>query len=524
MLLARSINGYDVGGPEPLCLSRPEDNGENLTVSPSCPSPLDTLTLTVATDLDPVSIEKGVAYPAQIFIEQTNDFENDLWARFLMCDASWPLAACHPLIDWYQGEEISTPPSSDDTVTPTDATTPLIARAINATQLTAPNHPLITTDFFRWPLFNDTTQQPATIWVQTDDSPPPGLYTIVLHLHTTTIANNVTTTNDFIRWDVGAALTQTVEIKEPPFIRTVSDEMRGIVATASFFCGLYALVCSIVVARNRNHAVMKLAQAPFLLLLTTSALVVFSMLFTILPTMDWHCRFTPLLLNLPALLVIVTLNARLWRVYQTLSVVGQLGRRGSEQTPESRARKCCRFFWCCCCLLCQRLQFGRRLVASYTWLAALPWRSRRPYGPSLRRAVTNEETASLIVMLMLPGVVAAVLGVSLVDRRVILEIDAFDGRFVCGGGSAWAIDLISSYTTIMTIFCLVLAWMSRELPSAFNEKNALFQAAGITLLVQMIIGAYSGDVEETSTHPDYLVRVALGWDKRQPLFALFALV
>lgn len=614
MFLARTIDGYDVGGTAPLCIRsqlevpaaavvattqssqssgvsflqqkqqqiidealaeavqnsyNSNSNGTTLgrcELLPTCPLPWnDELTFTPLFEniqqewsdeeqsshlLLQISQEKH--YPFQINFVGLDDDNVLLYARFFFCDSTWPLSACHPLVDVLDDDGNYYHYHDDDGDNTTSTNAPSLLAAARSTP-----H-LITTPWLAMNNNNDTLlSSPTNVTIQLHDNVTAGLYHLLLHVKAT-ITNKTEQDNDdddssvlIQRLDVALLDSNhqhpVVQIQAPPRIQRVTDDAKGIIFFVSICCGVYAAFCLVVCWRRRHDNVMKLAQSPLIILLAAAALVVFAHLFVVLPTADWHCRALPLMGQVPVLLVTVILNARLWRVYQTLSVAGNLGRRGKstrskhthDKDDEDSSSGCswrrCLRYCCCCCSCCRKLRLGEKLVGLYSWLSTLPFyvlpeiaaergaarrrsdfRGRRSLssshhvgarGPTLRKAVTTAETMSLIVMLMLPPLIVGIVGTFVQEARVTLEMDyaANVGRYMCGG-DGWSVFMIDVYTGCMEFFSLVLAWISRNLPSAFNEKNQLFLVSGLTLVINIVSYAVAGDVEEPTASPDSWVR------------------
>eukprot|EP00550_Attheya_septentrionalis_P004749 CAMPEP_0198293862 /NCGR_PEP_ID=MMETSP1449-20131203/19257_1 /TAXON_ID=420275 /ORGANISM="Attheya septentrionalis, Strain CCMP2084" /LENGTH=134 /DNA_ID=CAMNT_0043993609 /DNA_START=1 /DNA_END=401 /DNA_ORIENTATION=+ len=52
----------------------------------------------------------------------------------------------------------------------------------------------------------------------------------------------------------------------------------------------------------------------------------------------------------------------------------------------------------------------------------------------------------------------------------------------------------------------MMAWVSRELPSAFNEKRQIFRATGISIVIGIVSAALAGgDAQDPTTDPDSVV-------------------
>ena len=128
-------------------------------------------------------------------------------------------------------------------------------------------------------------------------------------------------------------------------------------------------------------------------------------------------------------------------------------------------------------------------------------------------------------MLMLPHLALAFLGLILQNRQIVVELDdeANEGRYVCGGDE-WAFILCDVYALLLQISSLILAWMSRNLPSAFNEKNQLFQVTGLTIVFTIVAEIIAGDVSQPNSAPDSLVGVTASYYVLHTLLVLLLIV
>ena len=548
LFLTQSNNAYDVGGPEPLCLrtwlripansnNNTSNSGDDLSLFDidttdnatqpqlvaSCPSFLQSVDFTHLFDIDQDDsiildnnhdnyfIYQGdkTVYPFELTWFDVDAVPPDfnlvnISARLMFCDAEWGNAAlCHSLVDvkdWDKYRDDDAKQMVLDNNDNEDDEAMIIPTIPRSSRLaTSPMFPLF--------------QNPATVNFRLQGGLSKGLYYIVMHYAVLLETRDNSQSTSRVRWDVSTIWKEgPLYVESNPTILVISDAAKGFLFLVSVVTGMYALFCTLYCWRHRQHVVMSLAQAPFLILLSAASLGIFALQFLLLPTMDWHCRTAPVVLGTLDVLVVVILNARLWRAYQTLSTAGQLGvRQSSHEKDQTSKHSCCRIC-CCCCTCCSRFHWGEKIIKLFTFLSALPFRLTRQTanlrGSDLRRAVTNRETASLITVLMVPQFLAAILGGILEDLRIIFEFDKEKntGRFVCdqqSGAGAFA----GTYYAFLLMSALILSWMSRNLPSAFNEKNQMFQSTGLVIVIAIIAAALTGDTAQATTPPEEVLGV-----------------
>jgi hypothetical protein len=55
-----------------------------------------------------------------------------------------------------------------------------------------------------------------------------------------------------------------------------------------------------------------------------------------------------------------------------------------------------------------------------------------------------------------------------------------------------------------------LAWVSRDLPSAFNEKDQVYRAASLSIFTTFVGISFSEYLHDPATHPDLEVCATFG--------------
>jgi hypothetical protein len=126
--------------------------------------------------------------------------------------------------------------------------------------------------------------------------------------------------------------------------------------------------------------------------------------------------------------------------------------------------------------------------------------------PSFRRTVTALETARLIFLLTIPQIVLQITSSVSVEDGLDIELtpEGNVGRVVCGHVS-WVRITTTCISAFVYFLAVLMAWISRDLPSAFNEKNQIFNSATIgTILVVMAI-VLGQITDQPTTSPDVAV-------------------
>jgi 7 transmembrane sweet-taste receptor of 3 GCPR len=276
--------------------------------------------------------------------------------------------------------------------------------------------------------------------------------------------------------DVGDAIeNNVVEVTKAPTIVEVTRAMViGLAITSAFF-GLLALLVFAFILYHRKNIVMKLAQWQFLCWLVSCALVSYVFLFTFAPSKSWHCRVSNILEFIPITMIGAILIGRTWRVFITVSGASNIGRHETEP-QQSKSSHFMKTYY----------------VGSLTWLARFPyncWEQGDKQSPSgFRQTATAAETARLIMWISLPQIVLQTVGVVVYDEQLEMKFDDdFTVGIVLCQDLARSLRAAGLVLAAITYFAAVtLAWASRDLPSAFNESSAVFQAATINSIVALM--------------------------------------
>ena len=282
-----------------------------------------------------------------------------------------------------------------------------------------------------------------------------------------------------------------IEAKKAPFIMEVTYPMIVGISVVSGVFGLMALVTLIFLWHKRTNIVMKLAQWQFLCWLMACAMVSYVFTFTFLPTKAWHCRASNILEFIPITMIAAILVGRTWRVFVTVSAAMNIGRNQTES--QSKSSSCMRTYY----------------IGFLTWLARFPYScgnlvdKKNPSG--FRQKATAAETTRLILWITTPQIVMQSVGIFLFyDEGLETEFDenVTVGLVQCQDKGRWLRACGLVLVAIAYSAAVMLAWTSRDLPSAFNESNAVFQAATINSIVGLLAVSLDQLVKSTRTPPN----------------------
>jgi 7 transmembrane sweet-taste receptor of 3 GCPR len=445
----------------------------------------------------------------QIAIHALNG-RSTIFFRLLLCDAI-KKGFCNPLIDSRNIDSQLKPYQTDVGVTdesrdfPEDASRWVYDENTTLRGLTEDDGVLVFSRWCRWSLKQVTPENPvfnATVDISLqlpEQGVRSGAYFFIGHTVLNFDLGGEGANATFQRVDVAKAIpNNVVEIRNPPTIATVTSAMKiGLAVAIGLFGAIAGAMCLFIVVQ-RNHAVMRLAQGSFLAAIAGACCFQIGGSFAFLPTHDIFCRLQGPLVFVPMTFVASCLVGRIWRVYKVLSVMNQFARLESPQTTS--------------------LVSGDCLILLLSFLARLPLRCKKysQQSNSLRRShrqtVSAEETASLIVLLTLPQVLIQVLGSALVpnwDLVEELESSGNVGRIVCDSIGDWVLATGIAYTAAVFLLAVAVAWISRTLPSAFNEKVQIFHAASISTLLAFVTISLVSISSDPTTHPD--IQVSVFW-------------
>lgn len=428
-----------------------------------------------------------------IIPEQMNAPEHEVYFRLHLCDAIRQ-GFCNPILDTRNLDTSLTREESDEDT----SLGPFRNDALkweyrdNSTLfgLTNPgNNMTIFGRWCRWRLINiqGTSIYTTRIFIAFQVREPPGVgperkpFFFIGHA----VFGLDTRTNGVdgpgIRFDIAQAIPDMVVFLKPqPKILKVSTAcIIGISVAIAVVCS-FALYCLKVIIMQRQHTIMRIAQGTLLAIMTASCFVQSFFAFTFIPR-ETFCALRGPLVLVPITLVASVLVGRAWRAYRTLSSVNSFG-RGTAMTP-SRAQDL----------------FVQLLNA----LALIGHRSKEQ-SQGLRSAVSEKDSMVLITMLTLPQVALQIVSAVIHDGGVIMEFTPVGdiGREICSREARWVVLTGTAYATFVYILAFLMAWISRDLPSIFNEKDQIFNTSMIAAIFTAITIGLGEVIDQPTTTPD----------------------
>jgi len=293
--------------------------------------------------------------------------------------------------------------------------------------------------------------------------------------------------------DVASSLSPTAfALTNPPTIFLVSTGMKIYVGVLVGVVGALVLAAFVFIVYHRQHPVMKLSQGPFLAAIAGAIFIQVAFSFTELPTRNIFCILRGPMVLLPMEFVSVVILARTWRLHVTLSAVATLGKMTADK--ETKPRWLSSHF----CEECY-VSFLSHLARLPLMLCNKSEPSHSPRG-SIRSSASAQETWCLVAILTLPQFFLQVVGVSIYRPTLMLVVDddAGVGRYMCNKQAQWVNAVGIALVTVATVAAVSMSWVSRKLPTAFNEKEQVFNSAALNAMVAFVTLALS----EMMTQPD----------------------
>ncbi|KAL3914385.1 MAG: hypothetical protein SGILL_006122 [Bacillariaceae sp.] len=291
------------------------------------------------------------------------------------------------------------------------------------------------------------------------------------------------------RYDVANALNleqneRLVTYQAPPEILEVS---RGVKIASYVAVAIASAVILFLLFQTIKHyksQVLRISQAPFLVVFLLAALVATLSTLLFNPKNDVTCMLAfPLVFISLQLLFAVTLG-RLWRINAVISPLlrNRLQRASSKRGFQS-------FFLSCCSS--QRNNF--------------------------RREINNSKVSIIAAACTLPQVLLQIVGLVLQPSTKTVEYndDESIGRCVCDDGveAKHSIHMYSMILLFLLILILLaMAHTARQLPSLLNESSVIFDVAGTSALVSIIgVGVIAITNEDPTIDPtvSYLVQIVM---------------
>ena len=507
-----TISGYDAGGSDPMCwasnLANSTSTDDILGLNEALFDADDTTLLSSCfpgTDLDVEPLDlpsdrtlftgQNYTFRLQLQVDLSNVSDeisieslggaSAYHCRLVLCDAIRD-GFCNPLED---SREIDNDSSSE---TDLDGEAPDNFRYNQGNALLGLDNDLqVISRWVRWTLREQEVggslyQATVDITLQLPRGTRPGAYFFVGHAVVVFDLGG-----RLERVDVADALPDNiVSVEDPPVISYVSNTMVVCLSVAAGVFGFMGLAMLIFVMYHREHPVIKLGQSHFLAAIAGSATILIISSFTLLPLFDIFCIIQgPITFSFVNIIGSI-LVARVWRVYSTLSSVLALGRKGHSQK--------------------RRFRPGDSIIAVLDFLASLPFmclRDKLSERKSLRRSVTVKETCSLIFFLSAPQLGLQIFSLVHGDYGLEIELDETGkiGREVCDTRDGWVRQAALGVNIGVYLLGVFVAWIARDLPSAFNEKTQIFNTAavaGVAILLSFIL---SEIMDIPATSPDALV-------------------
>lgn len=418
------------------------------------------------------------------------------WMRLLLCDAI-RTGFCSPFIE--QGD-IETSQKTDLEGPMIDAETGEVDRygyEEGRTLLGVDDGLHLFTRFARW----DLTEVQEGVYNATVDAGfqvplgKGGFYFFLGHAIVYFDVGNNTSPYQF-RVDIAdAAPNNVVEFVEPPQINTITKEFKIAIMAVCILIGLGEMYLLFAVLWYRKNPVLTLAQAPFLALMIVCGMIVTGTAFVFMPTRNVYCNLRGVVIVLPLTLMAAILIGRLWRVYSILRIALTIG-------DENNGKR-------------KRDFGGQRIMDFLSSLANVHSLVKGDFSgarrPSLRNTVTDADLLRVLFLLTLPQLILQIIGVSLYRREVevVFDVDSSVGRTVCDRSTRWPLLAGEIYIGLLFVMTIIVAYASRDLPSVFNEKNAIFITASMNGVVVFFVLAMIFIFERSITEPNVTVSVLL---------------
>jgi hypothetical protein len=515
-------NGYDAGGTEAICFY----STWNVSQDPTPPSEIERINNEMFTGLEQVELLKNCFngtsltvqpvtegfdstmvtssnYTFQLVLESnlTNINRNmrveelngtsAVHFRLLMCNAFMD-GFCNPMVDTRSIEDTLSRNQTDLNAT-LDSLQDKFKYKAGDVLIGVEDGRMVFSRWVAWKFKelqkgSDLYKATINITIQLPPQTPAGAYFFIGHA-----VMVFTVDGSYDRVDIADTIpTRIVEVTHPPKILRVSNRMKVTLAIMIGIFGTISLGSFVFLIVHRNHPVLKLSQVAFLSAVAGACFVVIVGTFTFLPTRDIFCSINGPIILIPSSIIGAILVGRVWRVYVTLSAVLTLGRekgkfhdmRSSKNDP------------------------GQVLMRILSFIASVPFMFKKHKDQcSLRRAATTAETLALIVALSMPQVVVQLFGSIYYRPELIINYseEAKMGRVVCSEELRWLHIVGMLLLAIVYLLAIVVSCVASDLPSAFNEKQQIFQAATFCATSTFIAVVFIQITDQPTTHPDVWV-------------------
>lgn len=355
-----------------------------------------------------------------------------------------------------------------------------------------------------------SNQNTTTILIQLDlpSSPLPTTSNFFAIGHVAT--SFVVADGAVLRYDVANMIDhRIVTLRPPPHVLNISLWGKLWLGCMIGVCGSLALAMLLYLWWRRDERVLQLAQGKYLAAIALACWIQISCSFVFLPTHRVFCTIFGMVVLLPMTFVASCLVGRVWRVHKTLSLAQTVGRRPQVQTVA--------------------IPVERGLIGFLDILAKFAScrlsLSRRSERRSIRETTSNSETMGLIFMLSLPQLLFQIY--VLVRGRNLVYIQDPHGlvsRLSCDAVGMWTTAAGLAYMMVIFILALSMAWVSRSLPSAFNEKDQIFRAASISTALACLSMILWQPITDAKTTPFFSVLLQATLSISVAIVVLFTIV
>lgn len=468
---------------------------------------------------DKIYLKQNVSFPLSLNIDlcQAPYYSIDkpdniqAWFRIMIC-AAWKVGYCEPFLD--TGTWSSYYPGGYENISSDEFSYEPNKTVLHVLPTDSYNNIFVS----KWVAFNISRvngsdcqyNKEFNISAKTMDSAAEGFYfsighaTTLLH-HTSNNSSDNNNSKTAMRIDMAKKIGNGLfYLGSYPKPRLISKSLKIYTGIIIGICSCITIGMLCLIVRYRNHEVMIMAQAGSLGWLCSTSLIVIVFSCIILPTNNLFCKFNNLLL-IPATIMPSIMVGRLWRVYATLMAASRLGRKrfGNESGNEAQKRlanashqteqhlmNLLSFIALSRCAVCKKNGITFRCNAD------------RTNSSTIRTKTTKWDTTRLVLVLALPQIVLQIFNVAAYDGHIQMALSP-NGEYasqVCVRESSKSFDLVF-YTGIilfvmMHFLAFTVACYSRNIPSAFNDRDQIFNSSiingicsAIFLLVTVIFDA-----------------------------------
>mmetsp|Transcript_13605 Transcript_13605/g.25500 ORF Transcript_13605/g.25500 Transcript_13605/m.25500 type:complete len:1308 (-) Transcript_13605:804-4727(-) len=341
---------------------------------------------------------------------------------------------------------------------------------------------------------------------------------------------NATTNVTTSKIDIADAIPfNTITLKDEPIVHSVTDPFKIAMGTVAALCFAWQCFLLLSIWRNCDHVVMRVAQAPFLALIALSGAIVAASSVFFMPLNDAFCNLRDPLVLIPSSLIGSIMVGRIWRAYWVLSQVLRFavddssgggsghgsGSDSSGGSGPSRKFDVMIFLsvlanWDMCIpSSCRRVLGGRgrryeASSASGSSVRSVRRLSAASRNKSLRATVTNGDLLRLITALTAPQCVLQIVHLAVYPERLYVDLneDGTEGVTTCTTEGLWL--TFGGLMLVVAVFLMSVwaSWAASELPTVFNEKDSIFTASWIAVVLFVIGGVVLLTTKSLMLHPN----------------------